>query len=67
MQQTYKRTPMPKCDFNKVAARVFSCKSVAYLHNTFSQEHLWMAASGVTFFDDESRNFVKLSTYQKCI
>ena len=58
---------MPKCDFNKFAARLFSFNSVEYLQNTFSQEHLWMAASGVTFFDDESRNFVKLSTYQKCI
>ena len=31
MQQIYRRTPMPKCDFNKVA-----------FQNTFSQEHLWV-------------------------
>ena len=44
MQQIYKRTPMPKCDFNKFAlqlywshtlAQVFSCKFAAYFHNTF--------------------------------
>ena len=46
---------MPKCDFNKFAkqlhwnhtsAWVFSCKFAAYFHNNFSQEHLWVAASG---------------------
>ena len=44
MQQIYKRTPMPKCDFNKVAlqldwsytsALVFPCKFAAYFQNTF--------------------------------
>ena len=54
MQPTYRRTPMPKCDFNKVAlslywnrtsARVFSCKFAAYFQNTFSKKHLWTAAS----------------------
>ena len=44
-QQIYRRTPMPKCDFNKVAfqlywnhtsAWVFSCKFIAYFQNTFS-------------------------------
>ena len=44
MQQIYRRTPMPKCDFNIVAlqlywnhtsAWVLSCKFAAYLHNTF--------------------------------
>ena len=44
MQQTYRRTPMPKCDFNKVANQlywnhtsvwVFSCKFAAYFQNTF--------------------------------
>ena len=43
MQQTYKRTLMSKCDFNKVAkqlyrnhtsAWVFSCKFAAYFQNT---------------------------------
>ena len=32
MQQIYRRAPMPKCDFNKVA---FSCKFAAYFQNTF--------------------------------
>ena len=45
---------MPKCDFNKVAkqlrwnctsAWVFSCKFAAYFQSTFSEEHLWVAAS----------------------
>ena len=59
MQQIYRRTPMPKCDFNKVAkqlywnrisALVFSCKFTAYFQNIFSQEYLWTAAS-VSFID----------------
>ena len=46
MQQIYRRTPMPKCDFNKVALRlywnrtsawVFSCKFAAYFQNIFSE------------------------------
>ena len=53
MQQIYRRTPMPKYDFNKVAmqiywshtlAWVFSCKFAAFFQNTCSQEHLLMAA-----------------------
>ena len=45
---------MSKCDFNKVAlklywnqgsAGVFSFKFAAYYQNTFSQEHLWVGAS----------------------
>ena len=52
-KQIYRRTPMPKCNFNEVAlqlywnctsAWVFSCKFAAYFQNNFSQEHLWMAA-----------------------
>ena len=39
MQQTYRRTPMPKCDFNEVAK-----------HNTFSLENLWTAASAAPPF-----------------
>ena len=44
MQQIYRRIPMPKCDFNKVAkqlywnrtsAWVFSCKFTAYFQNIF--------------------------------
>ena len=57
MQQIYRRTPMPKYDFNKVAKQlywkrtstwVFSCKFAAYFQNTFSQEHLWRAASALS-------------------
>ena len=46
MQQIYKRTPIPKCDFNKIALQLywnhtsalfslFSCKIAAYFQNTF--------------------------------
>ena len=42
MQQIHRRTPMPKCDFNKVAAINFN-KFAAYFQNTFSQEHLRVA------------------------
>ena len=54
MKQVYRRTSMPKCDFNKVtfhvhwnhtSAWVFSCKFAAYFQNTFSQEQLWRADS----------------------
>ena len=47
MQQIYRRTPMPKSDFNKVAKQfywnytsvlVLSCKSVAYFQNTFPRK-----------------------------
>ena len=43
MLQIYRKTPMPKCDFN--SAWVFSCKFAAYLQNILFQEHLWMTAS----------------------
>ena len=54
MQQIYRRAPIPKCDLEKIAlqlhwnctsAWLFSCKFVAYFQNTFSQKHLWTAAS----------------------
>ena len=54
MQQIYRRTLTPKCDFNKVAlqlywnrisAWVFSCKFAALFQNTFLWQNLWMAAS----------------------
>ena len=54
MQQICRRTPIPKCDFNKVALQpywnrtsvwLFSCKVAVCFQNTFSEEHLWTAAS----------------------
>ena len=42
IQQMYRRTPMPKCNFNKI-----SCKFAAYFQNTVSYEYLWVAASCV--------------------
>ena len=59
MQQIYRRTTTPKCDFNKVAlqlcwshtlARVFSCKFATYFQNTSSWKHLWVAASVWSIF-----------------
>ena len=54
MQQIYRITPIPKCDFNKVAKqlywnctlpRVFSCKFCAYFQNIFLWEHQWSDVS----------------------
>ena len=54
MQRIFRRTPMPKCDFNKFVKQlywnhtltwVFSCKFVAYFQNTFSEDQIWAAAS----------------------
>ena len=50
----FQRTPMSKCDFNKMArqlywnhtsAWVLPCKFTACFQNTFLKEHLWRAAS----------------------
>ena len=35
--------------WSRTSAWVFSCKFVAYFQNTFSTEHLWMAASEILF------------------
>ena len=43
MHQIYRRTPLPNCDFNKVALP--SCKFAAYFPNTFSKEYLCTSAS----------------------
>ena len=40
MQQIYRRTLMPKCNFNKVAKQF-----AAYFQNNFFKEHLCVAAS----------------------
>ena len=54
MQQFYKRTPMQKYDFNKVALQLYwnrtsawllSCKFAAFFQNTFSYKHVLVAAS----------------------
>ena len=39
---------MSKCYFKKshLVAWVFSCKFAAYFQNNFSQEQLWVTASG---------------------
>ena len=52
--QIYRRTLMPKCDFNKVTSQlywnhtsvwVFSCKFAAYFQDKCLQEHPWRTAS----------------------
>ena len=55
MHQIYRRTPVPKNDFNKVV--LLSCKFAAYFQNTFSKEHLWTAAS----------NYVKTGIWSKSV
>ena len=51
--QIYRRKPMPKCDFNKIAlqlywnrtsAWMFPCILATYFQSTFSFEHLWTTA-----------------------
>ena len=67
MQQFYKRAPMSKCDFTKIAKQLywnhtslweFSCKFAAYFQNIFLQKHQWSAASV-----HESRN----QKLEKCV
>ena len=61
MQQIYRRTPMPKCDFNKVAlhlywnhtlAWVLSCKFA--FQNNFFHKHLWRTTTQCCFFNYQS-------------
>ena len=70
MQQIYRRTPMPVCDFNKITkqlywngtlAWLFSCRFVAYFQNTFSLEHFWTAAS------DSSKYNLRFMIFRKLI
>ena len=53
MQQTYWRTPMSKCEFNELyfGMGVLMYKNLlhAYFQNTFSEEHLQMAASDTSY------------------
>ena len=68
---------MSKCDFNKVALRlywkhtsawVFSCKFPAYIQNTFSQEHLWVAVSEMlNFIKFDKRVSFQKSFFQKIV
>ena len=47
MQQIYRRTLIPKCDFNKVAAS---------FHSTFLKKHLWRAASALIICSNQIRS-----------
>ena len=62
MQQIYRRTSMPKCDFNKVTKQICwnhtsawmsSCKFAAYFQNIFPWEHLCRAASENSWIEFE--------------
>ena len=44
--------------WNRTSAWVFSCKFAAYFRNTFSQEHLWVAAS---VFNDQCFHNIETS------
>ena len=35
IQQIYRRTPTQKCDFNKVANNLLSCKNIAFFGTAF--------------------------------
>ena len=57
MQQIYRRSPMSKWDFNKIAlqpywnhtsACVFSCKFAAYFQNTFSSGRLLLSIQNIS-------------------
>ena len=54
MQQIYRRTPMPKCDLNKVALQLYWNHTSAWVlacKFAFSWEHLWRATSKLMILD----------------
>ena len=57
MHQIYRRTPMLKCDFNKVP--LLSCKFAAYFQNIFSKDHLSTAASDCVKTQIWSKSVIK--------
>ena len=69
MQQISRRTPMPRCDLNKVAKQLywnrtlewmFFCKFAAYFQSIFSKERLRSAASVFLYFNPYHTNFPHL-------
>ena len=68
IQQIYRKTPIPKCDFNKVAkqlywnrtsAWVFCSKFAAYFQNTFEWLLLFfLSFSSLTLFKDKQHIFL---------
>ena len=82
MQQIYRRTPIPKCDFNKVALQLYrngtsawcSCKFAAYFQNTFPKNtsrglHLTKVAfCSHVCFPENLQNDLKqpLESFSKC-
>ena len=58
--------------WNCTSAWVFSCKFAAYFQKTFSQEHLWVAASVVSGFKMYTKLFMNSTTknvfkHSKCM
>ena len=45
MQQIYRRTTMPKCDFHKDAKKLYWINLLNYFQNIFLYKHLWRIAS----------------------
>ena len=51
IQQSYSRTPMPKCDFNKVAKSYFGMGVLQQICCIFS-EHLFLRTLGLLLLDE---------------
>ena len=71
MQQIYRRIPIPKCDFNKVASQLywnrilawlFSCKFAAHFQNTFPKNTSGrlLPNSFVVFYDLFCEKVIKI-------
>ena len=69
MHQIHRRTPMLKCDFNKVAIEIIlrhGCSPVnllaAYFQNIFSQKHFCVATSGSSTYQ---KSLIRLQMHLK--
>ena len=76
MKQIYRRTFMPKCDFNKVASQLYwnhvsawavSCKFAAYFQNTFSQNTFRWLLLPITYLVERDKKVSKKCTSQNSI
>ena len=54
--------PCKQLYWNRTSAWVFSCKFAAYFQNTFSQEHLWVAAFAVVINQIQFTIFIPTRT-----
>ena len=83
MQQFCRRTPMPKCDFNKVASQlywdhtsvwVFSCKFAAYWNHTSAWKQTSIIAKvhpvtvGHRYVDHQAKSFkIRIYRFTWCL